>query len=108
VISLSAMVRGDSSWSQAEAQTATAILLSITGLWVLSSIDRPLTRIKLLILVSMVVFAVGMFTIPLTTEFFGFSYLSLEQLAMVSGLGLVASLFIELASFIIKARSKPQ
>jgi cation-transporting ATPase E len=108
VISLSAMVRGDSSWSQAEAQTATAILLSITGLWVLSSIDRPLTRIKLLILVSMVVFAVGMFTIPLTTEFFGFSYLSLEQLAMVSGLGLVASLFIELASFIIKSRSKPQ
>lgn len=108
VISLSAMVRSDSSWSQAQAQTATAILLSITGLWVLSSIDRPVNRIKALILLSMVVFAIGMFTIPLTTEFFGFSYLSLEQLVMVAGLGLLASLFIELASFIIKARSKPQ
>jgi cation-transporting ATPase E len=108
VISLSAMVRSDSSWSQAQAQTATAILLSITGLWVLSSIDRPLTRIKLLILVSMVVLAIGMFTIPITTEFFGFSYLSLEQLAILGGIGLLASVLIELASFIIRERSKPQ
>jgi cation-transporting ATPase E len=108
VISLSGMVRGDSSWSQAQAQTATAILLSITGLWVLSSIDRPLTRVKLLILVSMVVLAIGMFTIPITREFFGFSSLSLEQLVIVGGIGLLASLFIELASFIIKSRSKPQ
>ena len=108
VISLSAMVRADSSWTQAQAQTATAILLSITGLWVLSSIDRPLTRIKLLILVSMVVLAISMFTIPITTDFFGFSSLSLEQLVIVGGLGLLASLFIELASFIIKSRSKPQ
>ena len=108
VISLSAMVRIDPSWTQAQAQTATAILLSITGLWVLSSIDRPMTRIKALILVSMVVLAIGMFTIPLTTEFFGFSYLSLEQLIMVAGIGLLASVLIGLASFIIKARSKPQ
>jgi cation-transporting ATPase E len=108
VISLSAMVRTDSAWSQAQAQTATAILLSITGLWVLSSIDRPLTRVKLLILFSMMVLAVGMFTLPITTEFFGFSYLNLEQLAIVGGIGLLASLFIELASFIIKSRSKPQ
>ena len=108
VISLSAMVRIDPSWTQAQAQTATAILLSITGLWVLSSIDRPVTRIKALILVSMVVLAIGMFIVPLTTEFFGFSYLSLEQLVLVAGLGLLASVLIELASFIIKARSKPQ
>jgi cation-transporting ATPase E len=108
VISLSGMVRGDSAWSQAQAQTATAILLSITGLWVLSSIDRPLTKVKLLILFSMMVLAVGMFTLPITTEFFGFSYLSLEQLVIVGGIGLLASLFIELASFFIKSRSKPQ
>lgn len=108
VISLSAIVRSDSSWTQAEAQTATAILLSITGLWVLSSIDRPVTRIKLLILASMVLAAIGMFTIPLTTVFFGFSHLTLEQLVLVAGLGLLASLFIELASFVIKGRSKPQ
>ncbi len=108
VISLSAIVRSDPSWAQAEAQTATAILLSITGLWVLASIDRPVTGIKLLILASMVLAAIGMFTIPLTTEFFGFSYLSLEQLVMVVGLGLLASLFIELASFVIRAKSKPQ
>jgi cation-transporting ATPase E len=108
VISLSAMVRADSAWTQTQAQTATAILLSITGLWVLSSIDRPLTRVKLLILFSMMVLAVGMFTLPITTEFFGFSYLSLEQLLMVAGLGLLASVLIELASFIIRAKSKPQ
>jgi cation-transporting ATPase E len=106
VIVLSGLVRNDAAWSQQDAQTATAMLLSITGLWVLSSLDRPTSRIKMAIVLAMVLAAVLMFYLPLTTEFFGFSYLSGPKLALVLGFGLLASLAIELAIYFMKTRSK--
>jgi hypothetical protein len=54
----------------------------------------------------MVLAAIAMFYLPLTTEFFGFSYLSGPKLALVLILGLLASLAIELAGYVTKTRSK--
>ena len=105
-MTLSALVRTDTTWSQQDAQTATAMLLSVTGLWVLSSLDRPTSRIKIAILLTMVFAAVLMFYLPLTTEFFGFSYLSGPKLVLVFVIGLLSSLAIELASYLLKSRSK--
>jgi cation-transporting ATPase E len=100
VVALSAIIRVDGSWTGAQAQTATAILLSITGLWVLASLDRPISPIKIAILSLMVLLAVGMFTLPLTTVFFGLIYLSPSQLAITFGIGLVGCIGIELVNLL--------
>jgi cation-transporting ATPase E len=102
VVSLSAIMRSDSSWTQMESQTATAMLLSITGLWVLSSLDRPTNKIKLTILLVMVGLAFALFYLPLTTEFFGFTQLSLEMLLTVLGIGVLAGVAIEFIGFMVR------
>jgi cation-transporting ATPase E len=106
VIGLSLLTKSSSAWLVSDAQTATAILLSITGLWVLSSLDRPTSKIKVAILLAMCVLMVGMFYLPLTTEFFGFSYLSFEQLAPVLIIGSIAAMAIELVSFLVRSRKR--
>jgi cation-transporting ATPase E len=99
VIGLSVIMR-TGSWTQMESQTATAILLSITGLWVLSSLDRPTSRIKLGILLAMLLLAVALFSLPLTNEFFGFTQLGLDKSIPVLGIGALAGASIELIRFI--------
>lgn len=98
VIVLSIIMR-DSSWTQVESQTATAMLLSITGLWVLSSLDRPTNKIKLGILLVMFLLAFALFYLPLTIEFFGLTQLGLDQLLPVVGLGAVVGASLELIRF---------
>ncbi len=102
VVSLGLFIRADSSWNQEQVQTATAMLLSVTGLWVLGSLDRPATRIKYLIHAFMLALAVTMFTLPLTTEFFGFVYLELDKLLTVAMTGAVAMVAIEIANWFSK------
>jgi hypothetical protein len=85
-----------------ESQTATAMLFSITGLWVLSSLDRPTNKIKLTILLVMVLLAFALFYLPLTTEFFGFTQLSIEMLLTVLGIGALAVVPIEFIGFMFK------
>jgi cation-transporting ATPase E len=105
VIALAIVIRSDQSWSQPQAQTATAILLSVTGLWVLLSLARPLNRTKLSIVGFMVALAIGMFTLPPTTEFFGFAYLETAQLWVALGIGAVACLFIAVAARFARLQS---
>lgn len=100
VIGLAWLIRMDGSWAQAEAQSATAMLLSITGLWVLATLDRPITAIKLVILALMTLLAIGMFTLPITSDFFGLTYLTSSQLLPTFGIALIAGLGIELVNFI--------
>ena len=56
----------------AESQTAVAITLSLTGLWVLVTLSRPYDRYKLAITAGMYVLFILMFTVPLSRDFFGF------------------------------------
>ena len=99
VIVLSLIMR-NSSWTQVESQTATAMLLSITGLWVLSSLDRPTNKIKLGILLVMLLLAFALFYLPLTIEFFGFTQLGLDKLLPVLGLGALVGASLEFIRFI--------
>ena len=105
VIALAIVIRSDQSWSQPQAQTATAILLSVTGIWVLLSLARPLNRTKLAIVGFMVVLAIGMFTLPITTEFFGFVYLNLGQLGLVFGISALACLCISVSAHFARLQS---
>ncbi|MBW9092413.1 HAD-IC family P-type ATPase [Microbacterium jejuense] len=55
---------------QPELRTGSTIILAIVGIWVLTVLSRPITRLKGLIIGAMFIGLVGVFTIPLATEFF--------------------------------------
>ena len=85
-------------WSMEQAQTGTMVTMSVTGIWVLSTLARPLNGIKLGIFVGMFALGVAIFTVPLATAYFGFTALSLNQLAIAGGVGVAGGAVIELAS----------
>jgi len=55
---------------QDELRTGSTIILAIVGIWVLTVLSRPITRLKGLIIGAMFIGLVGVFTIPFATEFF--------------------------------------
>jgi cation-transporting ATPase E len=93
--------QGTGVWLPSEAQTATSIIFSITGLWVLSSLARPFDAYRLGIIASMSLVGFGFFTITPISDFFGFVSLSTEQLSSTLIIAAAASLLIELAHQII-------
>jgi cation-transporting ATPase E len=93
------------SWSVPEAQTATMITMSVTGIWVLSTLARPIDKIKLAIFFGMILLGVLIFTVPLSTSYFGFSPLSLNQLLLAFGIGLAGSALIEIAHRVSSKRT---
>ena len=92
------MITDAQGWAIEEAQTGTMITMSVTGIWVLSTLARPLNDAKFGIFVGMVALGVLIFTVPLSTAYFGFSALSLNQLAIAGGIGVAGGALIELAS----------
>jgi cation-transporting ATPase E len=103
VIALNLISR-EAGWSIEASQTATMITMSVTGLWVLSTLSRPLDRIKVSIFVGMIAIGLVLFTVPLSTDYFGFSALSQEQLVLAFAFGLAGSALIELANQISSRR----
>ena len=93
-------------WSMEAAQTGTMITMSVTGIWVLSTLARPLNDVKLGIFVGMVALGVLIFTVPLSTAYFGFSALTLNQLTIAGGIGVAGGALIELASRLQGSASK--
>lgn len=89
-------------WQVAQAQTATALLLSITGLWVLTLLARPLNALKLGIVATMFAFAAVSFTWQPLLNFYGFDYLSLPQIAVPLVIGITAALLIELTHRVVE------
>jgi cation-transporting ATPase E len=85
-------------WSVEEAQTGTMITMSVTGIWVLSTLARPLNGVKLGIFVGMFAVGVAIFTVPLATAYFGFVALTWTQLTIAGGIGVAGGALIELAS----------
>jgi cation-transporting ATPase E len=92
-------------WTVGEAQTATMITMSVTGIWVLSTLARPIDKIKLAIFFGMIVLGVLIFTVPLSTGYFGFSPLTVNQLLLAFGLGLTGSVLIEIAHRVSSKRT---
>ena len=82
-----------------QSQTAAALLLSGTGLWVLAMLVRPWSAIKIAILFSMVIAGVIVFVLPLSTSFFAFSPLALDQLAITAAIALAAAVGIEIVRY---------
>ena len=101
VIAQSVLIRQDPAWSEMDGQTATAFLLSITGMWILTTLARPLDRWRVLIVASMYALFAGMFLLSLARDFFGFSWLTGTQLLLPLTLGLLACLGIEIVNYTV-------
>ena len=101
VIAQSVLIRPDATWSETDGQTATAFLLSITGMWILTTLARPWDRWRILIVGAMYALFAGMFLLPLARDFFGFSWLTGRQLLLPLALGLVACLGIEVVKYTV-------
>jgi cation-transporting ATPase E len=96
-----AEAQGVGVWLPAEAQTATSMIFSVTGLWVLSSLARPFDAWRISIIAAMTLTGFGFFTIPPIADFFGFVSLSGQQLASTFIIAGAASLLIEVAHQIV-------
>lgn len=101
IIALGTIARDAGDWSGGETQTASAMLLSVTGLWVLGTLVRPMNGVKFLILLSMAFMALLAFAIPFTAEFFEFTSLSGEKLVLTASIALTASAGIELSRYLV-------
>ncbi|GAA3643362.1 HAD-IC family P-type ATPase [Microbacterium awajiense] len=53
-----------------ELRTGSTIILAVVGIWVLTVLSRPVTRMKVLVIGAMFIALIAIFTIPLATEFF--------------------------------------
>jgi len=82
-------------------QTSVAIILSITGLWVLVTLSRPYDKWRLLITLAMYAMFVGMFTIPLIRDFFGFTTLPLPLTAVTLLFAAIACMLIEIVTRVV-------
>lgn len=106
VISLQ-LVAMNQGWDNSDAsRTATMVTMSVTGLWVLSTLARPIDKVKAGIFVAMVVLGVLLFTVPLATGYFGFSALTTSELLTAFGFGAAGSVLIEIAYRVSSKRTK--
>lgn len=101
VVTLNFLIHYNGHWMESDAQTATSFLLSITGIWILTTLARPLDRWRLLIVAGMYVLFAGMFLVPLARNFFGFSWLSWPHLALPLSLGVVSCAVLELVNYLV-------
>jgi cation-transporting ATPase E len=106
VISLQ-LVAMNQGWDNSDAsRTATMVTMSVTGLWVLSTLARPIDKVKAGIFAGMVVLGVLLFTVPLATGYFGFSALTTSELLTAFGFGAAGSVLIEIAYRVSSKRTK--
>lgn len=83
-------------WSVSEMQTATSILLSMTGMWVLAALARPLNGLKVAIVASMAAIGITAFSLKPVVEFFDFAFLPIDRLLLPIIIGAICCAGIEI------------
>jgi cation-transporting ATPase E len=101
VIGADGYLRAVGGYTSAQTQTVIAVVLSLSGLWVLVALSRPLTGARLIIVVAMYAFFIGTFTIPLSRDFFGFVQIPESLLVVALTSGVLAILCIEAVDRIV-------
>jgi cation-transporting ATPase E len=94
-------MRAVGGYSPAQTQTVIAVVLSLSGLWVLVALSRPLNRARLVIVVAMYAVFIGTFTIPLARDFFGFVQLPSSLLGVALIVSATAMLCVEAVDRIV-------
>ncbi|GAB2829535.1 HAD-IC family P-type ATPase [Alpinimonas psychrophila] len=101
VVAMMVLIHHDGRWTEPDSQTATAFLLSITGIWILTTLTRPFNLWRVLIVGAMYALFGGMFLLPLARDFFGFTWLTSEQILLPLTLGFIACAGIEVVNFVV-------
>lgn len=101
VLTVDFWIRTDGTWRPEESQTAIALLLGMTGLWVLTTLSVPLSPPRLGILAGMLAMAAGVFLITPFADFFGFAALSGAQLLPIVLAGLAANALIAVVAWVV-------
>ncbi|SIT68739.1 HAD-IC family P-type ATPase [Microbacterium sp. RU33B] len=97
--------------SEEQLRTGATIILAIVGIWVLSVLSRPLNRFKVLVVGAMFIALVGVFTIPLATQFFALVDPGPDLAVALTGISIVMIGAIEVVRFVhrrLVARLLPQ
>ena len=82
-----------------ELRTGATIILAVVGIWVLTVLSRPVTRFKALVIGAMFIALVGLFTIPLATEFFQLVDPGEEAAWLITGITILTIGLIEVVRF---------
>ncbi|WP_396658584.1 HAD-IC family P-type ATPase [Microbacterium sp.] len=82
-----------------ELRTGATIILAIVGIWVLTVLSRPVTRFKVLVIGAMFIALIGLFTIPLATQFFQLVDPGEEAAWLLTGITILAIGLIEVVRF---------
>ncbi|MFZ4078426.1 MAG: HAD-IC family P-type ATPase [Microbacteriaceae bacterium] len=108
IIALYLTLTSIGTWSVAQSQTATSVLMSITGLWVLTGLARPLNAWRIAIVAAMYAMCVGVFEIPFIRDFFGFVTLEASQLVIPCAIALGACVLITLVNVVSSRVGAPR
>ena len=92
--------------TQDAAQTASFIAVSLTGLWVLATLIRPLNRWRSLILASMYLGLFACLTVPIIRDFFDLELPTGDLVAVAVGVAIPGCLGIELIHRIRQRRNQ--
>ncbi|GAA1935359.1 HAD-IC family P-type ATPase [Microbacterium aoyamense] len=84
---------------EAELRTGSTIILAIVGIWVLTVLSRPVTRVKALVIGAMFIGLVLVFSIPLATEFFQLVDPGRECAWLIAGITILTIGGIEIVRF---------
>jgi cation-transporting ATPase E len=106
VLGLTAIIGAQSDWVGSQSQTATTLLLGMTGLWVLTSLSRPFSWSRVGILALMVALAVAVYSIPIVTDFCGFDALTATQFGETLAVGLAANTIVTVIALVVDRRNR--
>lgn len=82
-----------------ELRTGATIVLAVVGLWVLTVLSRPITRVKGLVIGAMFVALLTIFSVPIVAEFFQLVDPGQEVAALVAAVAVVTIMGIEVVRF---------
>ncbi|SFR70969.1 cation-transporting ATPase E [Agromyces sp. CF514] len=85
---------------QDELRTGSTLLLTIIGLWILTVLSRPIDGWKILIIGSMMLGLILVYSVPLVTEFLVFVDPSIVTAALVLVVSVVSIALIEVIRFV--------
>ena len=107
IVGINVWAQWGGDWTISESQTATSLVIAVTGLWVLTGLSRPFTKPKAWVVASMYALCIAEFTFPVSTDFFGFSALSVGQLTATLGVVVVANALIEVIGQLVARQIRP-
>lgn len=79
-----------------EVRTGATIILALVGIWILSTLSRPLNRFKGAVVGAMFVALIVIFTVPLSRQFFVLVDPGPQTAILIAACGLIAIVLIEI------------